>query len=374
MPNAKAQVCHNARDKQKARLVPRRVVHSPQPIMHCTLLVPDLLLPRHSGAAPYRDLHLPALARLLARARCTAFEALSMEAWLCEAFEVARQHDWPVAPLTFAIDGCDPGQAYWLRCDPVHLRAHRGQLVLTDSSAFEPAPDEARALTTALSAHFAPDGLIFRAPHPARWYLGLDRVPALVTRALPDVAGKDIDRYLPTGDDRLRWHHVLNEIQMLLHAHPVNQAREALNQPAINSVWLWGGGVKPAVHGSHFARVWSDDALAQALATLSDIPSRALPENAATLLAMTSHEAENQLAVLPQLRDATGRGDLEHWRSTLQTLERDWFAPLHAALRLRRLSGLALVALNAAQCRRYDIGGGDLWKFWRTVRPLDHHG
>ena len=99
-----------------------------------------------------------------------------------------------------------------------------------------PAPDEARELVAALNTPFAQDGLVFRAPRPARWYLGLDRVPALVTRALPDVAGKDIDRYLPTGDDRLRWHHVLNEIQMLLHAHPVNQAREALNQPAINSV------------------------------------------------------------------------------------------------------------------------------------------
>ncbi len=171
----------------------------------------------------------------------------------------------------------------------------------------------------------------------------------------------------------MRWIHVLNEIQMLLHAHPVNLAREELNQPAINSVWLWGGGVKPAVRGRRFTRVWSNDALALALATLSDIPAHALPENAATLLAATSRDIESELAVLPQLRAATGRGDIERWRATLQTLERDWFAPLHAALRARRLSGLALIALNAAQGRRYDVSGGDLWKFWRAVRPVDHH-
>ena len=358
---------------KKRGLVPGRVLHSLQPIMHCTLLVPDLLLPRHSGAEPYRDLHLPALAQLLARARGTTFEPLSMEAWLCEAFEVARQHDWPVAPLTFALDGGDPGRAYWLRCDPVHLSAHRGQLVLTDSSTFEPTADEARALTAALSTHFALDGLVFRAPHRTRWYLDLERIPALFTRALPDVAGKDIDRYLPSGDDSLRWHHVMNEIQMLLHAHPVNLAREALNQPAINSIWLWGGGVNPAVRGRRFTRVWSDDALARALATSSDIPAHALPDNAATLLATSSRDDESELVVLPQLRAATGRGDIERWRSTLQVLERDWFAPLHVALRLRRLSGLALIALNAARCRRYDISGGDLWKFWRAIRPVDHH-
>src|SRR5258706_12905075 len=99
MPNAKAQVCHNACDKQKARDVAGRVVHLLQPIMHCTLLVPDLLLSRHSGAAPYRDLQMPALAQLLARARCTAFEPLSLEAGWCEAFEVPRHHDWPVRPF-----------------------------------------------------------------------------------------------------------------------------------------------------------------------------------------------------------------------------------------------------------------------------------
>jgi hypothetical protein len=341
--------------------------------MHCTLLVPDLLRPPDPDGMPYHDLHLPALTRLLARARCTTLGALGMEAWLCEAFGIERQHDWPVAPLTLAVDGGDPGNAYWLRCDPVHLRTQRDQLLLTDISTFAPTPDEARTLIATLNAHFAQDGLVFHARHPARWYLRVERQPALTTQALPDVGVRDIDRYLPAGDESLQWHRMLNEVQMLLHAHPVNQARETAGQPAINSVWLWGGGVKPAAHGCPFTIVWSDDALALALADTSDIPARPLPDNAIPLIGAAAGDARQQLAVLPQLRAAMHYGNTDQWRTVLNALEKNWFAPLFSALRRRRLTRLTIIALGVKQCRRYDITGGDLWKFWRPIRTLRHY-
>ncbi len=341
--------------------------------MHCTLLIPDLLWPPDLGDEPYRDLAVPALTRLLSRGRCTRFAALSMEAWLCTAFEVERQHDWPIAPLTLALDGGESATGYWLRCDPVHLRALRAQLQLVELSGFMPSAEEAQALVAALNAHFTGQGLDFHAARPHRWYLRLDRAPALVTRGLPEVAGKDIDRYLPAGDERMRWHRLLNEVQMLLHAHPVNEARESRGEPAINSVWLWGGGVKPAVSGRHFTSVWSDDALACALAVANGIPCLPVPATAARLLAAPGRDAEKPLAVLPPLRAAASGGDIEQWRALLQTLERDWFVPLYQALRGRRLASLALVALCADQCRRYDLAAGDSWKFWRPLRPLAQH-
>ena len=39
----------------------------------------------------------------------------------------------------------------------------------------------------------------------------------------------------------------MNEAQMILHTHPVNAEREARGMPAVNSVWLWGGGTLPAI-------------------------------------------------------------------------------------------------------------------------------
>ena len=341
--------------------------------MHCTLLVPGLLPPSDPDGAPISDLPVPALTRLLARGRCVTLAALGMEAWLCQAFEVERQHDWPVAPLTLAADGGDPGNAYWLRCDPVHLNTQRGQLVLACDNTSAPTADEARTLSATLNAHFAQDGLTFHSPHPARWYLRLEHTPALITHALPEVAGKDINRYLPEGNDGLHWHQVLNEIQMLLHAHPVNRAREARGAPEINSVWLWGGGVRPAVRGGHFTSVWSDDALALALAAQSNLAARAPPGHASSVLDDAAGGAEKPLVVLPQLRAATLDGAADRWITLLNTFERDWFAPLYAALRKRQLSALTLVVPGANDCRRYDIAPRDVWKFWRPLHSLEHH-
>ena len=35
---------------------------------------------------------------------------------------------------------------------------------------------------------------------------------------------------------------LMTELQMLLHEHPVNEARAARGVPTVNAVWLWGGG------------------------------------------------------------------------------------------------------------------------------------
>lgn len=341
--------------------------------MHCTLLVPELLPPPDPDGSPYDDLHVPALKRLLARAHCTTLDPIGVDAWLCTAFGVERQHDWPLAPLTLALDGGDPGVAYWLRSDPVYLRMLRGQLLLAESGMYAPTADETRALIATLNEHFAPDNLAFQAPHPARWYLRVEHAPALVTQSLADVIGRDIDRYLPAGNDGLRWHRILNEIQMLLHEHPVNQARETAGKPALNSVWLWGGGVHPVARGSTFTKLWSDDALALALAATNNIPARPLPESAHPLVGAPAGDAGAQLIVLPQLRAAIHAGNSDHSRAILHALEKNWFAPLYSALRHRRLTGLALIVPGERYCRRYDITGGDSWKFWRPIRELRHY-
>jgi len=341
--------------------------------MHCTLLAPDLLRKPDPDGLPNHDVHTPALARLLARARCTTFDAVSMEPWLCEAFGVARQHDWPVAPLTLMHDGVDPGNAYWLRCDPVHLRPQRNQLLLTNNSEVAPTMDEAQSLVATLNAHFAPDDLAFRAPCPTRWYLRIEHAPALTTQALPEIAGGNVERYLPAGNESLQWHRKLNEIQMVLHAHPVNQARETTGQPAINSVWLWGGGVTPVVDGGRFTDVWSDEALALSLAIRSGVRAHQLPENAMSLFDATSSDNRQQLAVLPQLRTAARHPSADLRRATLSALEKHWFAPLLSALNHRRLERLSIVVLDIKRCRRYDISSGNLWKFWRPIRTLRHY-
>lgn len=48
----------------------------------------------------------------------------------------------------------------------------------------------------------------------------------------------DMLKYLPNGSDLKRWQKLLTELQMLLHAHPVNTARVQRGARPINSSWL----------------------------------------------------------------------------------------------------------------------------------------
>lgn len=318
-----------------------------------------------------RGLELPALATVLARSSVERYPAVTSEAWLCQAFEVERQHDWPVAPLTLALDGGEPDDAYWLRADPMHIKVSRQGLHAVDSALFDITIEEAHALIGHLNAHFAAEDIRFAAPHAKRWYARVARAPELVTYGISEVAGRDVHRYLPTGSDALAWHHTFNESQMLLHDHPVNHAREARGEPEVNSVWFWGGGITPNVPGRHFTAVWSDDAVATALGAAADAHGAHVPETAGAWLgAATRDTGESHLVVLEGLATAVTYEDSDAWRTRIEALDTCWFGPLLNALRQGRITQLSLVTLGEHESCRFTLTRSDLLKLWRRPRPL----
>ncbi|MBE0621101.1 MAG: phosphoglycerate mutase [Burkholderiales bacterium] len=346
--------------------------------MHCHLLLPDLFWPERDFTDVYRGLDTPALERLLAKGRrhaaaepdeAEAPAATSAEAWLCERFGVDRQADWPAAPYSLLADGGEPGKHHWLRADPVHLKLEGGRLVLADSGVFALSQQEAESLADSLNAHFADDGLVFYPLRPDRWYLRVAQAPALETTPLAQAAGRSIDALLPRGADSASWRARLNDIQMLLHGHAVNEQREAAGQLPINSVWLWGGGnIADAVPG-RFNAVWSGDPFAAGLAQAARIAARPLPEDAAQFFRASPSEGVN-LILLDRLRASAQYGDAHGWRESLAQLERDWFAPLLEALRRERIGMLSVHALGPGGPISVETTGGDLRRFWRRAKPL----
>jgi hypothetical protein len=101
---------------------------------------------------------------------------------------------------------------------------------------------EARALLDALNGHFGASGLVFSAPVPDRWYLQLPEPIEVETLAPARVRGRTVNNTLAQGGGGRRLDAIVNEVQMLLAAHPVNTSREARGVPTVNSIWLWGGG------------------------------------------------------------------------------------------------------------------------------------
>ena len=271
----------------------------------------------------------PALARLLAAAGPPVPEPRGLAAALAAEYGVTAPagSDVPLAPLLAAAAGAPVDDAYWLLADPVTLVAGRDDVLLA-GRVDDLSVDETAALLVTLNAHFSADGIAFVAPAPSAWFVRMAATPALLAPAPDTAAGRPLRDLLPRGADAPRWRRWQHEVQMLLHAHPVTQARAAAGRAAATSVWFWGGGraadAKPAGAVAAVAMTggavpagtgprpgataidarggaggivtWGGDRVAVALAQATGTPARALPREPAGVLAV---DVPVQVVVLP---------------------------------------------------------------------------
>jgi hypothetical protein len=336
-------------------------------LLHCHLLVTGMFS-EMAAAAP----RLPGLETLLAFSRKSLAFGGGADLWLCRSFGVAHQHDCPVAPFAALGEGLEPGEQYWLHADPVHFQLLRDHIILADCVPFDLTMEEAEPLIAALNQHFIADGLQFFAPHANRWYLRLNTVPDMRTHPLAEVIGQNVDRLLPQGADAMRWNSWLNEVQMLLHEHPVNQDREQRGNFPVNSVWPWGGGVLSRLESLPFRDVWTENALGCGLVKASGGKARSLPFSAWEWFDQTPADGTH-LVMLNDLEKADLREDAVNWRETLERLERHWFVPLLENLRQGQLVSIHLHLSGLHQVRSFSVGRDNLWKFWRKPKPLERY-
>ena len=331
--------------------------------MHCELIVPGLFAEASGTRAP-------ALELLLARGRSASSESRSPEAWLQHAFGL-EEEPLPAGALTLAADDREAGEHCWGRADPVHLRLMRDRLVVVPAAAFALSSEEAQALVDALNGHFA-ERLSLTPLEPGRWCARLER--HLAFNAVPplEAAGRDADLAQRIGGEAgKRWASLLNEAQMLLHAHPVNLAREARGEPTVNSLWLWGVGAAPRVPASRWQSVCADDPIALGLARLAGARHRRLPAHADTWLE-TAPEEGRHLVLLDALRAPLALGHSAGYGESITALESRWFAPLLAALRGGRV-GMVTVQVPDCAGASFETIRGDLRRFWRRPRALEKY-
>lgn len=310
-------------------------------------LLPDQLL---DGAREYA----PSLFAMTRRGNELEL-APSMSGICCEAFGLDKQQDWPVAPLTAKADGLDAEAGYWLRIDPVHLEVGMGGLMLQPPEQLALTAPETEALTTSINAHWRDEGLEIRVPTPSRWYLRLPDLPRLSTTPLDRVAGEYLTPHLPTGDDANRLMRLINVGQMLMHDHPVNQARESRGHLIVNGLWLWGGGVLPPISPGKID-VASDISEVRALAQAVDIQPTATPARWRDL-----RRAASSPHGLASLSPGAGDHDLVDF---LTRLERDWFKPLLRDLMSTRIRRVRVDLLTRPGLGR-ELDTAQSWRFWR---------
>jgi len=321
------------------------------------LIVPDLLPPPEWAGELLAGLELPALNALLARGDSVKAEDDTLEGLLCHALGVEEQDEgWPLAAITAHTDGLTQG-GYWLRADPVSFFMQRDKLLALPPG--ELAADEVAALIGSLNQHFHEDGLTFFAPHVRRWYLWLEQSPSLVTIPLPQVLGRDVRHLMPQGEEALRWHRLVNEAQMLMYRHPVNEALEERGARVVSGIWLWGGGKAGTAVSGRFQSMCSDDELATLLAKAARMGSRTWPER-------WEPTVDSQLLVYGGLAEALRNGDWDAWRNRVQAFERGYARPLLAALRRGSLRRLEIrIPRTGGAAWAGALTPISAWKFWR---------
>jgi hypothetical protein len=219
---------------------------SAKPSMRVTLpwLHEAIVEARAAAALPT----LPSLAWLAGRgAARDASSLFDWRRWLLGAADVATAEAlrrWPAGPsLAAAATAADPRTAVtWGVAQPVHLAVGMDHVRLAPLADAVPSAGEAESLAATLGTHFAGDGFGFGPFVDGAWVVRCTASIDCTTHDPAAVVGRNVHDFLPAGPDGACVRSVMNEIQMLLHDHPVNQRRVATRALPINGLWLWGFG------------------------------------------------------------------------------------------------------------------------------------
>ena len=128
---------------------------------------------------------------------------------------------------------------------PLHAALGLTDLTPVDPSTLSLSADESRAFCEAANAHMREDGVRLHFVDSARWLVTCDRPIEVLTERPDWIIGELLRPNLPRGRDARLVERWMNELQMLLHTHPVNSAREERRLPPVNLVWLWGWSPPP---------------------------------------------------------------------------------------------------------------------------------
>jgi hypothetical protein len=283
---------------------------------------------------------------LLARANARNFTA----DWREDAFRAIAPPSTPMPGVAAAALYADRGwvDAAWvLIATPVHYFAEMANVRLPADGILSLQQAEAEALAVDFNRVWNDAGIRLLAGRCAELFCVFGGPIEVATHDPEEVRGRHIENHLPTGADAPRLRHLMSEIEMWLFEHAVNRTRMAVAAPALNGLWLWGGGSAltklPPVDGWTAA---GHDPLFKAF--------EAPPGTGRALGAGAGAGAASGVVVI------TAEPGTDEWRDT----ESRWLGRSLADLRSGRISRLDLSAGD----RCFSVSARWNWRPWR--RPL----
>lgn len=322
--------------------------------------------------------------RILSRAKCSDsvpgfYETVS------SVFNLAVSTDFPAAALTMLTQKAHDPSKHYMFADPVYLQADMDHAILSSAQDIGIAEHESDALCQTLNQHFQADGICFFRLDTQQWLVCSERPIELSTTSLSAAIGRNVNFILPTGKSAAYWKQVLTEAQMLMYTHSVNEHREAIGKPSINSLWFYGSGLLPERANCHVSSICSNQSMFQGLASHVECDYMSLPSTAEDYLATItgtniksdriddrkddrSNDKKVHVLHLSALEHLVNYTDVSIWLEGLIELLELWIYPMISELHKKNIK-LSLYPCNS-KC--YCFTKYDRLKFWRSDKMESH--
>ncbi len=326
------------------------------------IVIADLYLGAETGAPPSAGAGLAGIEHLTRFAHGRPLER-SWREWAAGWLGLERHAASPPASVAAAAAPAPPpGPAVWL-AEPLNLTEGVGRVYLERRGRLHLAEPERERLARDFNALYAGSGWSLMPLEGGAFVLS---APALAPARTCDparVPAGTLAECLPGGAGAAALRRLGAELEMWLHAHPLNAERAARGEPPVSTLWIWGGGDAPAgrapgeaAHGE----VYGSAAYLAGLAQLGGTRCRANPPEWPYSTAGAMTRALHALEVGEVLQRRAGV-DLV---SALAELDRRWVAPAVQALGAGTLERLWLLANDRVWCLR----ARDRWRRWRRGR------
>ena len=280
-----------------------------------------------------------------------------------------------VAAASRSVAATDMGAApstRWI-ATPVELLAGLTRLHLPRGGIVRLTPADQAALVSAFGRVFAGSRLSLEPLSDGQLLLTTPGIAPLETVEPARCAGGEVS--VPQGPDAAALLHLMAEIEMWLHAEPLNETRRRRGAPAVTGLWLWGAGRgpargprtprQPAAGGPGERLAFGEDAWLSGLWHLMGSVARPVPARSEELFC--GPEAGSVVAVVDLAGTAGTAGTAAAaWslEDAVAALDARVVAPARAALRAGALERLTLIANDT----RVSAGRLSSLKRWRRRR------
>lgn len=175
----------------------------------------------------------------------------------------------PAAALRHCCHVADAEHGLWACADPAWVRSEATGARLMACPVADLAVAEANELAASLQPLLSGAAGPLALDTPSSWCV--EWLHGAIAAAFPDPAdavGVSLIECLPEGDVGRGLRRLFNEVQIALHAHPVNAARVAAGKTPVNALWFWGAGALPQTVETGLRVVASVDDVVRGLAKL----------------------------------------------------------------------------------------------------------